>query len=52
MTQDKRVIRGKRKKYEEGVRWYIDEHFLKFDNVERSLAEVRRLSYKERRVNA
>ena len=25
VTQDKRVILGKRKKYEEGVHWYIDE---------------------------
>ena len=25
MTQDKRVVRGKRLNYEEGVRWYIDE---------------------------
>ena len=25
MTQDKRVMLGKRKNYEKGVRWYIDE---------------------------
>ena len=25
MTQDKRVVQGKRLNYEEGVRWYINE---------------------------
>ena len=25
MTQDKRVVRGKRLNYEEDVHWYIDE---------------------------
>ena len=25
MTQDKRVVLGKRLNYEEGVHWYIDE---------------------------
>ena len=38
--------------YKEIIRWYIDEVTKKFNEAERSLAEAKRLSYKERRVNA
>ena len=52
IAQYNQVVLGKRLNCEKGVRWYIDEQFKKFDDVIRRLDEARRLSYKERRVNA
>ena len=45
-------MRGKRRKNFEIVRWYIEKFLRKFNKAERSIYEAKRLSYKERRVNA
>ena len=45
-------MQEKRRSNDETVRWYGEELRLKFDKAIRSLCEARRLSYKERRVNA